>query len=232
MRHLGSLLIAVAIAAHPAAAHAAAEYPSADDDWIRLQTTNFTVYSNTSQRETLRLVRDLEKLRKVLRLFYGKLPERAPVPSFVYLFKSDRSYTPYKPLAGGKPREVAGVFCAHQEGNYISMTVAAGIGATRLIYHEYMHQVFASQLSRVPVWFSEGMAEAYSTFEATEDSAAIGKTIGDHIHTLRGMPIMPLRELLERMKSDLARLQGSEHGRPPRARIASQPAAREAPGLR
>ena len=198
MRQLRACLIACAVAAHLAgAAHAAAEFPAADDRWIRVDTTNFTLYSNTTQGATRRIGRDLEKFRKVLRLFYRKLPERAAVPSFVYVFKSDRSYTPYKPLHDGKPREVAGVFYQHREGNYISMTLASGINATRLIYHEYMHQVFANQLPRVPVWFGEGMAEAYSTFEADEDSAAIGKTIGDHIHTLRGMPMMPLQELLD-----------------------------------
>jgi tetratricopeptide (TPR) repeat protein len=198
MGRLRACLFACTIAAQlTGLSHAAAEFPAADDDWIRIDTTNFTLYGNTTQGATRRIARDLEKFRQVLRLLYDRLPERSPVPTFVYVFKSDQSFTPYKPLSGGKPREVAGVFHHRRDGDYISMTVAAGIEARRLIYHEFMHQVFADQLPRIPVWFSEGMAEAYSTFEADEDSAAVGKTIPDHVHVLRGMPMMPLRELLD-----------------------------------
>ena len=62
MRQIQACLFICAIAAHLAGgAHAAAEFPAADDRWIRIDTTNFTLFSNTTQGATLRIARDLEK---------------------------------------------------------------------------------------------------------------------------------------------------------------------------
>lgn len=196
MRPYRASLIVAAIVAYLVGTVPAVEFHAADDKWIQLQTTNFTLYTNSSKRAALRIARDLEKFRKVLRLFYTRLPERSPVPSIVYLFKSDSSYTPFKPQYEGRPMEVGGYFQSHRDANYISMTAQSGSQALRVIYHEYIHQVLALQFPRVPVWFNEGLAEAYSTFTSDKKSASIGKTVGHHLITLRRRPLMPLSELL------------------------------------
>ena len=48
----------------------------------------------------------------------------------------------------------------------------------------------------MPPWFSEGLAECYSTFQADKKRAQIGKPVMRHLETLRGHSLIPLSELL------------------------------------
>ncbi len=87
----------------------------------------------------------------------------ATVPTTVVVFKSDESYRPFKPLVAGKPMNVSGYFQPSEDMNYISLT--AGTPIPREVYHQYAHQLMSDIPVTLPLWFSEGVAEFYSTFE-------------------------------------------------------------------
>jgi hypothetical protein len=79
-------------------------------DWIRLQSENFTFFSNASERSTRRVAADLERLRSVFAQLFPDLKKEAGRPTFVYLFRNESALTPYRPLRNGKRIELAGYF--------------------------------------------------------------------------------------------------------------------------
>ncbi|MFN2386638.1 MAG: hypothetical protein ABR576_10195, partial [Thermoanaerobaculia bacterium] len=89
----------------------AAELPSSRENWLRVQTANFTLYGNASEGKIRDVGLTLERLRAVLLLLTRKLSANAPVPTTVYVFKNDASLRPYKPLYQGKPVTSPGISC-------------------------------------------------------------------------------------------------------------------------
>ena len=166
------------------AAHALA-LPSPRQDWIEVRTQNFTLSSAVSEKATLRIAEDLEKLRSVLGTATA-LELRSSVPTHIYVFKNDRAFTPYKPLFNGRPIELGGLYLDRTQANYILINNSANVSPRELIYHEYTHYVLNNTLEFIPTWLNEGMAEYYSTFETSGDKASIGKIVDRHVLWLRG----------------------------------------------
>ncbi|HKP38468.1 MAG TPA: tetratricopeptide repeat protein, partial [Pyrinomonadaceae bacterium] len=69
-----------------------------------------------------------------------------------------------------------------------------------VIYHEYVHLLMDNTAGggNVPVWFNEGLAEYYSTFEIEDDQKVrLGNFIVAHLQTLRQEGLIPLERLFE-----------------------------------
>ena len=105
------------------------------------------------------------------------------------MFKTHKSYEPLKPVYQGKARNnIAGFFQAGQAINYVTLTLEGGLDNLGIIYHEYVHLLVNNNVSGMPVWFNEGLAEYYRTFQVNEsgDRAFIGR--------IPGKPRLLLRE--------------------------------------
>jgi tetratricopeptide (TPR) repeat protein len=173
---------------------AAASLPKQSEQWIEIQTANFRFFSNAGVRTTRRVAIDLEELRAVL----AKLTNydlQSPVPTHIYVFKHDRSFTPYKILYQGKPGAVTGYFAQREIANFIAIDASAE-DASGIVYHEYVHNVTANNFWYLPVWFEEGLAELYQTFEVVGDTVYIGLANDQNLRLLRGSTPIPLAELL------------------------------------
>ena len=149
-----------------------------------------------SERQLKQVALRFEQFRETFaRLFTGV--RDTPAPVVILVFGSARAYRPFMPVYNGKPVEVGGYFLKRPDVNYITLTVEGGERAYPTIFHEYTHLLVGTTLTDVPVWFNEGLAEYYSTFEATDDGrkATLGKVVESHVYQLRER-FIPLRELL------------------------------------
>ena len=172
----------------------------AKDSWIKLESKNFTVIGNADERDLRKLAISLEQFRHVISLLFPKAQIETPVSTTVFLFKSDRSFNPFKPQYLGKTKDdVAGYFQASPDGNYIALTSENGMdNAHEVIFHEYEHFVIRNNFPNAPVWLNEGLAEFFSTFTTSggEDKGALGAPIPQHILTLKERKLVPLETLL------------------------------------
>lgn len=169
------------------------ELPSPKQRWIEVRTENFRFFSNAGKSSTRRVAADLEELREV----FAQLTDyelQSPIPTLIYIFKSERSFEPYKILYQGKPASVAGYFAARPQANFIAVTAGSREGSG-IIFHEYVHYLAANNLWYLPLWFSEGLAELYETFEVFQDHVYIGLPIPRHVLWLRRSTPIPLEEL-------------------------------------
>ncbi|HMF57982.1 MAG TPA: tetratricopeptide repeat protein, partial [Pyrinomonadaceae bacterium] len=65
-----------------------------------------------------------------------------------------------------------------------------------VIFHEYVHLLINDSVGSVPLWFNEGLAEYYSTFDISDDrKVMLGKVISNHVLLLREQRVLPLRTL-------------------------------------
>jgi tetratricopeptide (TPR) repeat protein len=171
---------------------------AAKDTWTSVRSKNFFLVGNASERDIKQVATRLEQFRDVFTRLLPKANFNSTVPTTVIVFKSDSSYKPFKPLYQGKPANVAGYFQPGQDVNYITLaTERSDENPYDVIFHEYVHLLVDNTLANTPLWFNEGLAEYYSTFEVTDGDkkAWVGKPKGYSIQLLREQKMMPLKTL-------------------------------------
>jgi tetratricopeptide (TPR) repeat protein len=162
---------------------AALRHPPEREAWLTLTSGEFRIHSNASERDVKRVARELTRMREALDTV-TRLKVRSGVPVHVYLFRDDRSFGPYRDaLLQQRNAAVGGFFVSTRDAKFILLP--AGAETDQLIYHELTHYFLDNTASGLPLWFGEGMAEFYSTFEARGDDVRIGAPITDHVLALR-----------------------------------------------
>lgn len=168
--------------------------PPTTERWIELRTANFRFVSNAGPAATREVARDLEELRAVI-VRLGRLERRSELPTSIYLFKSQRSFAPFKTRWDGRPAPISGYFLSRAEGGFIALA-ADSRDASAIVFHEYVHALAAENRWWLPVWLSEGLAEFYQTFTIAGDRAVIGLPVRSHLNRLRGRTLVPFDQLL------------------------------------
>ena len=172
---------------------------TAADKWVRVQSSNFVLVGNASERDIRKVATQLEQFRLAFSKIFTRLKVNSSVPTVVIVFKNNGSFRPYKPLYNGKPMELAGFFQSGQDVNYIALTSEFRESFPfATVFHEYVHFLTDDFTSQLPVWVAEGLAEYYSTFEMSDGDRKIwlGKAIPNHILLLRQERLLPLSVLL------------------------------------
>ena len=173
---------------------------SAKDNWTRVQSKNFTLVGNASERDIRKIAVKLEVFRETLSLIFPKVKITTPLPTTVVIFKSDDSFRPFKPRYKGKIRDnVGGYFLPGPYMNYIVLTASNElIDPYEVIFHEYEHFVLRNNLLHIPLWLDEGLAEFYSSFETSDNDqkVTLGNPLAKHVYYLRSNPLLPLKTLL------------------------------------
>jgi tetratricopeptide (TPR) repeat protein len=167
----------------------------ATETWNVVRSKNFTLVGNGGESHIRKVAKRLEQFRTVFGSSFPDSSLNSAVPTTVIVFKNDSSFKPYK----FKQHEV-GYFQAGEDVNYIALSTesASDTQPFRIIFHEYVHLLVNNMMGETaPLWFNEGLAEFYSTFDIMPDerSVLLGNLIPEHVTNLRGRELLPLRTL-------------------------------------
>jgi tetratricopeptide (TPR) repeat protein len=167
-------------------------YAMPKDSWTSVRSKNFFLIGNASEKEIKDVATRLEQFRDVFTRLMPGIKFNSPVPTTVVVFKNDSSYKPFKPNPN-----LAGYFQPGPDVNYITLTTERySEQPFRVIFHEYVHQLTNNTLGDQPAWFSEGLAEYYSTFDIDKDRIAkLGLPVPEHLRFLREQKLLPFRTL-------------------------------------
>jgi tetratricopeptide (TPR) repeat protein len=169
--------------------------PRAKEIWIRVETANFTLFSNAGSRRTLEIGEQLEGLREVLARTTRGMQIHSPLPTRIYVFRNAASFRPYKLNPDGKPSNVDGYFVKADAGNYVAIDASAAADPYGVIFHEYLHYFVGNNLPNLPLWLNEGLAEFYSTFRLEDNRAELGHPIPHHLTWFSGHRMFTMEEL-------------------------------------
>ena len=168
----------------------------AKDNWVSVRSKNFFLVGNASEKEIRQVATRLEQFREVFSRLFTRTNLTSPVPTTVIVFKTDKSYAPFKPNPN-----LAGYFQPGPDVNYITLTTEARDGGQspfNIIFHEYTHLLVNNNSGNVPIWFNEGLAEYYSTVTVTDDQKfELGRPISNHVYLLREKKMLPLKTLFQ-----------------------------------
>ncbi|HYK02144.1 MAG TPA: tetratricopeptide repeat protein [Thermoanaerobaculia bacterium] len=190
------------------------EPPKADEKWITFDTDGFRFISSASPRATQDIARDILRMRAALAKV-TKLEVRTERPTRVYIFPSERRFATYREAAlDVKNDAVTGVFVTSSSGGNFILLDSSAESVDRVVYHELTHQFVQNTSAGLPLWFNEGLAEYYSTFQTVGDQTLIGRAVQDHVRWLRFQfqSLIPLRELFATTSSSPTYTEGDRHG--------------------
>jgi Flp pilus assembly protein TadD len=161
----GAILLALAVAPALAA-----------DEWIRVATPHFEVFTTAGDRRGRDIALEFEKVREFFeRASPLKTPPDAPVR--IILFRTEEQYAQYA-ING-----VAVAFYASAPTrDYIVLQDSPQ--KYPIAIHEYMHLVIRHSGLRIPLWLNEGWSDVYSTLRPTRDGMAVGDLLPGRISTL------------------------------------------------
>ncbi len=171
---------------------------SAKDQWIQVKSKNFVLIGNASEKDIRRVGTRLEQFRETFRQLFKTTNLTASIPTNVTVFKNAGSYKPFKPLRsdGKADTGIAGYFQPGEDVNYITLSTEGTDEDTfGTIFHEYVHFILDINFGKsdVPLWFNEGLAEYYQTFEIEEDTKVkLGLPQSGHLNLLQQSKLMPL----------------------------------------
>jgi hypothetical protein len=167
------------------------------ESWTSVRTRNLFLISNANPGELRQVSAWLELFHDAFSRLTGKRMFDSSIPTVGVVFRSDKDFTPFKPLFQGKPAEVAGYFQPGNDVNYIAISLELGSGdPLNAAFHEYVHLYVRDNIPQAPLWVNEGLAEFYSTFEMAGGEAVVGAPISSYIYLLRNSPLLPISSLL------------------------------------
>ncbi len=171
---------------------------AAKENWTSIQSKNFFLVGNASERDIRKVAVQLEQFREVFTRLFNRVNLKALAPIKVIVFKDDNAYRPYKPVYQGQPAAVSGYFQSGEDLNYITLAATwRNQNPYAVIFHELAHVYTLANARPLPPWLGEGLAEYYSTFEITDGDKKVwlGKAIAEHVLLLRERKFMPLPAL-------------------------------------
>ena len=171
---------------------------SADSGWRQLKTPRYTVLSQLSENATRSWATEFDQFIDSTGGLMSISPARLP-PLTVVLMARSKDFDPYKPPRpnGTSAKTIGGFFYRMGGWSVIGLAEHGDDDATRrTIFHESVHWLMSSDRSPQPRWFSEGIAELFSTFSPHFDKVDWGHPIEYHVLLLRQYGLMPMKDFL------------------------------------
>jgi tetratricopeptide (TPR) repeat protein len=177
-------------------ATAAVPLPRNNESWHTTDLEGFLIYSDASSSELNALATNLTRMRDAFAAI-SQIEVRTTQPIKVFLFEDTKEFAPYRDTLLGRPgRSIAGVFIrGPADTDFIILDGQRREAGQSIAYHELTHFFVANSTLRVPLWFNEGLAEFYSSFEVVGNRVKIGRPLIDNLQILRTRGTIPLRRL-------------------------------------
>jgi tetratricopeptide (TPR) repeat protein len=180
-----------------AAGTAQAAVPLPGHDWTKLAVADdYVIYSHASDRATRDIADRLMTFRNALSLV-TKFKVEAPQPVTLIVFRSYTEMLPYAQAVMGAKRDFGAVSFHDGDGDTILLNGDQWLHSVGPeVYHELTHTFTFRGNATLPLWFIEGIAEFYSTFDVIRGQVKIGVPPREHLDWLRSRGLKPLVNVL------------------------------------
>jgi tetratricopeptide (TPR) repeat protein len=196
-RFLAALaLVCVCMATHAAETSPSTsgrEIPSADQIWKFMETPGFVVYGNVDDRTLGEVIRRLATLKAVLGRTAAGLDVGSDRAIPVYVFRTHKGFAHYA-LGRDRTKPISGYFATAYGYRAIAIDLG-GEADYSTVYHELVHHVIRRNFGTVPVWFGEGIAVLYESFQCGAKTARIGVVSRGRLAWFETHSMMPVTKL-------------------------------------
>ena len=149
----------------------------AAQQWTRLTSPDFEIYTDAGEKEGRSLLTRFEQVRS---FFLKAAPVRPPeeFPVRIIAFRSREEFNRYKPNP-----IAAAYFTSNPYRDYIVLPDTSQ-EMFSLGVHEYTHLVVSHSGLRLPLWLNEGWADLFSSLRQVRDGVAVGDLLRSRLRLL------------------------------------------------
>jgi len=160
----------------------------AADQWIRLRTPDFEMYTTHSEKSAVETLEAFEQVQAFFRATFDRKTPKSPIR--IIAFRSEQEYAPYR------IRQSASAYYLHGPRRDYIVLQDLGQDHFQAVFHEYAHFVLEYDGLRLPTWLNEGLADFYSSLETSGEKTIVGKPISGRLYALKHQPWVDLSALL------------------------------------
>lgn len=162
--------------------------------WVEVQTPNFTIISNASDKTAEKTALQFEQIRTLFRQSL-KFASYAHTPQITVLaVKDENSMRQLLPEYWSKGHaHPAGIFLGRMDQFYAAVQLdAPGDNPYEAFYHEYYHSLSIPYFPGMPVWLAEGLADFFGNTYIEGNKAYMGQPSEALLEELKQGGIIPL----------------------------------------
>jgi len=172
----------------------------ADDNWVEVRSTHFTVATNAGEKEARRIVDQFELIRATFHSAFSGLRIDTAQPIVIIAAKNEGTMKLLLPEEWEDKKRVhhAGLYQPGPEKHYLILrTDQEGNNPYHTLYHEYTHALLHLNFTRIPLWLDEGMAEYLgNAILSDKKEVRIGVVDPGHLYVLQHNKLLPIEVLL------------------------------------
>jgi tetratricopeptide (TPR) repeat protein len=162
---------------------------AAANDWVRISSRNFEMYTNAGEKDARKTIEYFEQVRDFfMRTKSSEVTTRLPVT--IVGFRGPKDYKPYAASASA-----AAYYVGDENRDYIVMG-SVGEEDFPIATHEYMHLLVRHTEMKLPVWLNEGIAEVYSSLKPRANKIMIGDVLPGRAQLLAREKWLSIESLL------------------------------------
>ena len=166
-----------------------------ESQWVEVRSPNFSVVTDAGEKRGREVAMRFEQMRAAFGILMTKAKVNLPIPLQIIAFRNTREMRQFAPIFKGKPTEVAGLFQGSTDRSFILLDMSVD-NPWAVVFHEYAHQLMNGNLNTTSApWFEEGFAEYFSSIEADNKEARVGKVPDYEFIILRQSGMMKITDL-------------------------------------
>lgn len=167
--------------------------------WIEVQSPNFTVITNSSEKRGRAIAAQFEQMRAILEVTYPELESDAEGSVIVLALKKKEEFRALEPEMYRSRRSLRlhGLYVRNSAKHYILMRLdVEGGNPYPIVYHEYTHLLLSQNSDWMPLWLNEGLAEFYENSEIHDNKVMLGEPSEKQLTVLHQAKLLPLATLI------------------------------------
>lgn len=171
----------------------------AKDAWIEVQSPNFKVISNASEKEARKIADQFEQFRELFHTTFPKLRVDLGKPLIILAVKNEDSLKILLPGYWETKGHAhpAGLYAPGEERHFVALRTNFGAeNPYEIVYHEYTHAIMNLNFRDLPIWLGEGLAEFYGNSTIHDKEVEIGKVSPYHLQILQENRLIPIDALM------------------------------------
>ena len=165
------------------------------DSWRSVRTNHLFVIGDADAESLRRVAIWLEFFHAAFARVISRNVIDSSIPTTVIVFNDDASFTLFKPMYQGRPRNISGFFLPGDDVNYIALSLDPRGDPYATAFHEYVHLHVKDNIPNAPLWLNEGLAELYESLQFSGSDVLIGTPKPGYLFLLRQLEILPLKTL-------------------------------------
>jgi tetratricopeptide (TPR) repeat protein len=167
----------------------AAVLPAGAAEWLKLQSTHFTLYTTHPEPVARQAIERLESVHAAFATL-GSAPERMSSPLDVVLFHGYDEFNFYSPGHFVKAYFASVRSPVGDQEMIVVSDFAKDVDP--ILFHEFAHYCSKQMGGRLPMWLEEGLASYYESMEIENGRLTMGKPIPRHVKLLRSKSFHPI----------------------------------------